>query len=162
MEIFAIPAAPGVLGMAAIPGRGGDPAPDVAAIAAWGAALVLSMTAAGELHRVHGGGAVLPGALARHGIAWRHLPVPDFATPEGSTLADWPGAAAEAHALLDAGGRVLVHCFGGCGRSGMATLRLLVERGEDPVAALRRMRAIRPCAVETEGQFHWAAGPASA
>ncbi len=39
----------------------------------------------------------------------------------------------------------------------MALLRLMVEAGEDPGAALSRLRAVRPCAVETAAQFDWAA-----
>jgi hypothetical protein len=38
----------------------------------------------------------------------------------------------------------------------MAILRLMVESGEDPPAALARLRAVRPCAVETERQHCWA------
>ena len=51
---------------------------------------------------------------------------------------------------------MLVHCRGGCGRSGMAVLRLMVEAGEAPEEALARLRAVRPCAVETEAQMDWA------
>ncbi len=54
------------------------------------------------------------------------------------------------------GGRVLVHCMGGCGRSGMALLRLMVESGEPADRALARLRAVRPCAVETPEQLAWA------
>ena len=50
---------------------------------------------------------------------------------------------------LQGKGRVLIHCMGGCGRSGMAALRLMIEAGEAPGAALERLRAVRPCAVET-------------
>jgi hypothetical protein len=32
----------------------------------------------------------------------------------------------------------------------------MVECGERPEAALRRLRAMRPCAVETEAQLAWA------
>jgi hypothetical protein len=39
----------------------------------------------------------------------------------------------------------------------MAILRLLVEMGEQPEEALQRLRAVRPCAVETDAQFDWAA-----
>jgi hypothetical protein len=46
--------------------------------------------------------------------------------------------------------------MGGCGRSGTALLRLMVESGEDPIPALTRLRAARPCAVETPAQFAWA------
>jgi len=57
---------------------------------------------------------------------------------------------------LQTGGSVLVHCKGGCGRSGMAALRLMVEAGEDPHLAFARLRDVRPCAVETEAQLAWA------
>ncbi len=111
-----------------------------------------------SLHELQEAGAETIGDdLARHGIVWRHLPVPDFGAPPEETARQWPDAAAEAHAILDAGGRVLTHCYGGCGRSGMASLRLLIERGEAPDAALQRLRTARPCAVETDGQFRWAA-----
>ena len=34
-------------------------------------------------------------------------------------------------------------------------MRLVVERGELPAAALARLREVRPCAVETAGQMEW-------
>ena len=57
---------------------------------------------------------------------------------------------------LRGGGRVLVHCRGGCGRSGMVALRLMIEAGEAPDEALSRLRSVRPCAVETKAQMGWA------
>src|SRR5690606_33735699 len=59
---------------------------------------------------------------------------------------------------LEGGGRVLVHCLGGCGRSGMVALRLMIGAGETPEVALRHLRGVRPCAVETEAQLAWATG----
>ena len=38
-------------------------------------------------------------------------------------------------------------------------LRLMVEAGEEPQAALTRLRGLRPCAVETDAQYEWAANP---
>lgn len=64
-------------------------------------------------------------------------------------------------ATLRNGGKVLAHCRGGCGRSGMAVLRLMVELGEAPDVALARLRDARPCAVETQAQLDWAAAPAT-
>jgi hypothetical protein len=32
----------------------------------------------------------------------------------------------------------------------------MIAQGEDPDAALERLRHIRPCAVETEAQLRWA------
>ncbi|MDG0986802.1 MAG: protein-tyrosine phosphatase family protein, partial [Paracoccaceae bacterium] len=54
------------------------------------------------------------------------------------------------------GSRILVHCRGGCGRTGMIVLRIMVEFGENPDKALQRLRRIRPCAVETKDQENWA------
>ena len=51
---------------------------------------------------------------------------------------------AELNGILDRGGSVLTHCYGGHGRSGMVTLRLMVERGEEPETALARIRTERP------------------
>ena len=41
----------------------------------------------------------------------------------------------------------------------MALMRQMVEDGEAPDAALARLRAARPCAVETKAQMRWAIGP---
>ena len=136
-------------------GRGGSYDADLADILRFSPDLVLSMTTAEELAAK--GAATLAEDLARHGIAWAHLPIPDFGTPPEAVQHLWPETSARARALLAQGGRVLVHCMGGCGRSGMAVLRLMVEAGEAPEAALMRLRAVRPCAVETEAQFAWAA-----
>ena len=46
----------------------------------------------------------------------------------------------------------------GRGRSGMIALRLMIAGGERPVAALKRLRAVQPEAVETPGQMNWATG----
>jgi protein-tyrosine phosphatase len=117
--------------------------------------MVLTMATAAELAL---GAAALPADLAAAGIAWRHLPVADFAAESVALREGWAGVSGEARGMLGAGGRVLVHCLGGCGRSGMAALRLMAECGEAPEAALARLRRARPCAIETEDQRRWAAG----
>jgi protein-tyrosine phosphatase len=142
----------GAVGLCRMPGRAGALADDVAVIAAWSPRIVVSLAQADEL-AAHGADA-LPELLARQGAAHRHFPIVDYGAPEADGA--WRALAAELHAVLDAGGRALVHCMGGCGRSGMVALRLMVERGEAPPAALARLRAVRPCAVETGGQLAWA------
>lgn len=148
----------GVLGIGPMPGRGGGYAADLAELLAWGPGLALTMTTAEELAAKGADG--LPGDLAQAGVEWRHLPIGDYGAPVGQTLAAWPGASARAREVLAAGGKVWVHCMGGCGRSGTAALRLMVEAGEDASAALERLRTVRPCAVETPEQFQWAAAGA--
>ncbi len=159
IEIFGVTATPGMLGISAIPGLNGNADQDVRIIRDWGATVVLTMTEMRELEAV--GSGQIAHRLAAMNIAWHHLPIIDWGAPRDGTAKLWPAASADAHAALDAGQRVLVHCRGGCGRSGMAALRLLVERGEDPETALARLREVRPCAVETNAQFDWAASAAT-
>ena len=145
----------GMLGIGPRPGRGGAYARDLAEVLAWGPALALTMTTGEELATKGAEG--LSDDLVGAGVAWLHLPIADYGAPSGETLAAWPAASSRAREVLAAGGRVWVHCMGGCGRSGTAALRLMVEAGEEPSAALARLRAVRPCAVETPEQFDWAA-----
>jgi len=155
-QVSALAVGGGTLGIGPIPGHNGDYAGDLAAILRWGPSLVLTMTTIEELHSV--GAERLGGDLESRGIAWHHLPITDFNAPGAATAALWPAAAQAARAVFREGGRVLTHCHGGCGRSGMAALRLMVEVGEPAETALRRLRAARPCAVETDAQLAWARG----
>lgn len=132
-------APPGRLGLCRLP----DPA-DFAAIRAWRPDAALTLISDGELAR-------LPGFGAGFGCDWVHLPIPDFGTPGE---ADWAALAPRLHALLDGGGRLLVHCRAGLGRTGMIAARLLAERGEG--APVETIRASRPGAVETEAQAAFA------
>lgn len=154
IDIFEIAVGDGRLAISAIPGLNGSYEDDLLAIHGWGARVVLSMT---EQHELEAAGA---GEIGQHltalGIGWHHVPIRDFGVPGPETARRWTKASDAAQACLDAGGRVLVHCRGGCGRSGMAALRILIERGEQPQAALQRLRDVRPCAVETDAQFVWA------
>lgn len=132
-------------------GRGGDFAGDLAQWLAWRPALVVSMTTAAEMEVVGAGG--LGAALSTAGVDWLHCPVADYGVPRQG----WDAVGVAVLARLARGQRVLVHCMGGCGRSGAAVLRLMVDAGEAPDAALARLRAVRPCAVETGAQYRWAA-----
>ena len=148
----------GVLALSPMPGRGGAYQADLRDLLGFGPALVLTMTTDEEL--VSKEAETLPDDLARNGITWLHLPIADFGAPDAGTATLWPEASAKARGVLAQGGKVLVHCMGGCGRSGMAALRLMVELGEEPSVALNRLRAVRPCAVETPEQYGWASGRA--
>jgi protein-tyrosine phosphatase len=140
------------LGICPLPGRFGDALADLASIAKWAPDIVVSTTEPAEMarHNVED----LAGLLASAGIAHESFAIRDFGVPEATS--EWRPLADRLHAMLDAGGAVLAHCYGGQGRSGMVLLRLMVERGEDPDRALRRLRSVRPGAVETDAQYAWA------
>ena len=140
----------GRLGLCPMPGRSGDYAGDLAVLLRWRPAMVVTMATSDEL--ANHGAAGLAGDFRAAGIGWRHLPVADFAAQSVALMLDWRRVSAEAQGHLSEAGGVLFHCLGGCGRSGMAVMRLLVELGEAPEAALARLRVVRPCAVETGTQ----------
>ncbi|MCF6234233.1 MAG: protein phosphatase [Rhodobacteraceae bacterium] len=152
--IRAISADLGEIAISPLPGRFGAYPKDFRHIARWAPNLVLSMTTLPEMDRAGASG--LPVDLATMGCKWRHLPVADFGTPKDPTGHIWSDASGQARQVLASGGRVLVHCRGGCGRSGMAIVRILVDMGEPAEIALTRLRAVRGCAVETQAQMRWA------
>lgn len=118
---------------------------DVALVKAWEPDLVVSLT---ELHE--GATATFAVQFAR----WVHVPVVDFGVPDDGAL---DGVIAQSVAVIRGGGRVLFHCMGGCGRSGMAVLRVMHVMGVPD--ALSVLRDVRPCAVETDEQAAWAMRP---
>lgn len=156
-SVSELPLGNGWLGIAPIPGRTADYLVDLASLLRWRPTLVLTMTTTREMIRV--GAESLGTDLRAAGVTWRHLPIADFGAPEDETIALWAEVSKRAHAELDKGGKVLAHCYGGCGRSGMVLMRLMVEAGEDADPALARLRDVRRCAVEAEEQRAWAAIP---
>lgn len=154
MVIHALPVAGGILAICPLPGRHGNYADDLEHMREWQPALVLTLTT--RIEMVTEGAETLGQDLQDRGSRWFHLPIEDMGAPDTQVTQQWDNVSRIALAALRGGGRVLVHCMGGCGRSGMIALRLMVEAGEDPAAALNRLRHVRPCAVETEAQMEWA------
>ncbi len=154
MVIHALPVAGGILAICPLPGGDGAYAEDVEHMREWQPALVLTLVTKVEL--VEGGAEGLGQAMQDSGSRWFHLPIDDMGTPDDTASDRWPEISRIALGALRGGGRVLVHCKAGCGRSGMIALRLMCEAGEDPAAALARLRQVRPCAIESDAQMAWA------
>lgn len=152
--IHALPVGGGILALAPLPGAGGDYSGDLEHITSWQPAFVVSLVT--ELELAGAGAADLGAHIQDKGTRWLHLPIPDFGSPDEPVLEAWPDISDRLRRALVGGGRVLVHCKGGCGRSGMIALRLMIETGEAPDEALARLRNVRPCAIETRDQMAWA------
>ncbi|AWN34390.1 ADP-ribosylglycohydrolase family protein [Methylobacterium radiodurans] len=131
-----------------------DLAADLDAVAAWGAAAVVTLMQADELDRYRI--SAIGEEVRTRFMEWHHLPIRDVDVPDAAFEAGWPRHSARLRALVAAGNRVLVHCRGGLGRAGMVAARLLVEMGAGPEAAIAAVRRARdPRAVETRAQEAW-------
>ena len=71
---------------------------------------------------------------------YRRSPMRDFSVPSGEQLAE---TLDEIDAELEVGGLVYVHCWAGCGRTGVVVGAWLVRHGADPRQALARIAATR-------------------
>lgn len=148
---------PGVIGISICPGHRGRPDlglrdmdEDMAAIRRWGAAGIVTLMQTDEMPLI--AAERLPDVMAGCGLPWFHLPLPDGGVPDTGFDRQWSSVIPELDRILESGGRLLVHCRGGLGRSGVVACRLLIEKGTAPEAALRRVRAARPGAVENARQ----------
>lgn len=133
-----------------LPGeRDRDLESDLAVIADWGATTLLSLI---EPHEFEALGVTHMSRVLPAGIAHYVLPIVDGAIPSGTWERAWANIGPQVRERLALGERIVIHCRGGLGRTGMVAARLLVEFGEVPVLAIRRVRAARPGAIETRRQ----------
>jgi protein-tyrosine phosphatase len=174
LRIAVVPVRAGLVGLTICPGKSGssvfgaswerDLDADVRVIREWGAAAVVTLIEDHEFETL--GVERLPKAVRDAGMEWHHLPIRDVQVPDARFEAGWASAGVRLGDRLRNGGRVLVHCRGGLGRTGMVAARLLVEfAGATGQRALDIVREARPGSVETPEQEAWVlelAAPASA
>lgn len=162
LRIDAVPVgtAGGLLGMTLCPGQppwdAGDSRPtrdleaDLLSIRSWGARILVSLMEAAEMRAfgVH----EIPLHTRRLGLEHVHLPIADMHVPEQDFEHAWRDAGPRLHGELQRGGRVVLHCYAGLGRTGTIAARLLVEAGMTPEEAVRSVRAARPGTIQTRLQ----------
>ena len=156
-EVFEISLGSALLGISCLPGLHGNVSADIEKIFNWKPAIIVSLTEKKEME--HLGARDFISLIEKEKIQWLHFPIKDFGIVDQQQKFLWEPTSKNIHQKINNGDRILVHCRGGCGRSGMIVLRIMIEFGEDPEEALERLRKIRPCAVETEAQENWAKLP---
>ncbi len=169
LQIAELPADNGIIGLTFCPGKcqpnalsgswQRDLATDIAAIIRWGATSVVTLMEDFELVRYQV--PALGAAIEAAGLEWHHLPIPDGGTPDKSFECHWFYVGLRLRHQLLQGGKVLLHCRGGLGRTGMIAARLLVELSHNAGEAILAVRAVRPGAIETLAQERYvdACGP---
>lgn len=150
----------GVIGMTFCPGKkqkhsisghwNRDLAIDLAVIKDWGAEVVVTLMEPEELAAV--GVAALGDAVEALGLEWYHLPIRDVHPPGQRFENRWVLYGLKLRRLLHRGGRCVLHCRGGLGRTGTVAARVLVELGLSPATAIEAVRAARPGTIETAAQ----------
>ena len=78
---------------------------------------------------------------ANAGIAFTSFPIPDRSVPESPKRTRALVSACQDR--LAKGGRILVHCHAGIGRSSMIAACVLTSAGSDPDTAFQRIAAAR-------------------
>jgi len=89
-------------------------------------------------------------SIEDRGIDHAHLPVADYTAPSLAQLDHF--IAMTAQELLD-GGRVVVHCAAGHGRTGTFLAAWFVAEGMSPDEAIDHVRSLRPGSIETYSQL---------
>lgn len=123
---------------------------DINVIRNWGADLVLTLVESHELVmlQVPDLGAEVTAA----GMSWLHMPIVDVSIPGSDFENQWREVSPAIINMLQESRDIVVHCRGGLGRAGLTAARLLVELGDDPSEAVRKVRAVRLGAIETRQQ----------
>jgi protein-tyrosine phosphatase len=160
IRIDPLPVGNGLVGLTFCPGKRGDSVhgdpwardldTDLTAIRDWGAGLVVTLMERFEFDLL--GVPDLPDRVSATGMSWTHLPIRDVDVPDAAFDAVWPEIFLDLSRRLHVGERVLLHCRGGLGRTGLVASLLLIEEGLDPEAAIRAVRAVRPGTIETRAQ----------
>jgi len=85
--------------------------------------------------------------LAQHlGIAWYHQPIEDDSVPDEYFNTRWEKISPNIHHVLQHGGKVVLHCMGGSGRTGLLAAHILREMGWELDQIKSEVRALRPSA----------------
>lgn len=123
---------------------------DLRVVRSWGASAVVTLIEDHEFALL--GVEDLGDQIREVGMVWVHLPIRDVDVPDDRFESGWAAVGPEVHQRLDVGERILIHCRGGLGRTGLVAGLILAERGVAPRDAVLRVRAARQNAIETSEQ----------
>lgn len=151
---------PGVIGMTMCPGRHGlslavgswdrDLAMDLEVVRGWLPDIAISLLEDCEYPLL-----AVPEfktAVAAAELPWVYAPIRDGGIPHEAFARTWGDLGPRVRNILRQGGRVLIHCRAGLGRTGLLAASLMTELGATPLDAINLVRAARDGAIETHAQ----------
>ena len=156
IDSVSVPGTGGIIGMTSCPGKQDDfffersdsrLEADIRAIASWGASVIVTLMEEVELDILQI--SHLPETVADNGMKWIHLPIRNRMLPGIDFEAVWRVVGEELRSILARGGRIVVHCQEGVGRTGILAARLLIEMGVETDEAVKLVRKARSGALET-------------
>lgn len=155
-----LPYVNGIIGMTFCPGKKGaslfsgtwgrDLAKDFATLCDWGTNALVTLIEGHEFGIL--GVPDFGEKVENVPFKWFHLPIIDASVPDCRFEQSWRHTGNEIRGILASGGKVVLHCRGGLGRTGLLAARLLVEFGVEPDEAIKQVRKARPGAIETSEQ----------
>lgn len=155
IDEVALVTTPGLIGLTLCPGKwdqNGDVVwrrdleLDLEVVKRWGASVVVTLIEEFEfaMLRVER----LPQVVQMLGMDWIHLPIRDGGIPESTFDVTWRKVGQNLRNRCKNGERILIHCRGGMGRTGIIAARILIEEGMPPENALSIIRTSRSGAIE--------------
>ena len=160
IDSVALPGGRGQIGMTFCPGKkdrgysgttwNRDLDSDLDEIKAWGADAIVTLLEEFELKML--GIPNISDQVLKREIEWYHLPIRDLDIPDPQFDERWLDSWQQLKSILFRGGKILLHCRGGIGRTGTIVAKLLVEFGFKPSHAIDLVRKVRPGTIETEAQ----------
>lgn len=89
------------------------------------------------------------------GMKWFHIVIEDDEAPDATFMAKWQASQSELHQAIANGDKVVMHCMGGSGRTGLLSAHLLLERGWELQDIIRDIQALRPGAFTKQPQIDY-------
>lgn len=122
--------------------RGTSLADSVAQLKAVGVTTVV--TAINEHEMQQQGVSELAQRVQEAHMHWFHAPIEDDCAPDAVFASQWAQISPALHRAIEKGEKVVFHCLGGSGRTGLLAAHLLLEKGWPLARIIRQVQALRP------------------
>ena len=123
---------------------------DFKAIEDWNTDALISLNQGGEFAAL--GVPEFVKQVRTRGFKWYHLPIFDFGVPGPEFNTTWDLHGNDILKTVANGGRLVIHCAFGLGRSGTFVAKILTTFGVSPEIAIKQVRNARPGAIESQIQ----------